>query len=82
VQESFYVGRRPAIELICHRQFYCSKVNVLLTPHRIDGISPFDYLATKGFSCEGAGGIATLNARLLGVEVEDHIGVPVSIYIL
>jgi hypothetical protein len=54
----------------------------LFTPHRADGINPPNGLPTKGLSSEGRRGISTLNGRGLGVEVEDHVGVPISIYIL
>src|SRR3989304_3525745 len=50
----------------------------LLTSHGIDGIRPLNHhLPIEGFSCEGGRGISTLNPRGLGVEVEDHVGVPV-----
>src|SRR5262245_12409830 len=55
--------------------------SLLLTARRLDGIRALNGLPAKGFSCEGSGRIPTRNARNLGIEVEDHIGVSVSINI-
>ena len=57
-------------------------VGFLLTADRLDGIRPFDGLPVERRSCEGDSGIATLNARISHVEVEQHIGLPVAIDIL
>src|ERR671919_1494465 len=52
------------------------------TPHRLDGISPLDRLPAKGLACESGGGISTLDACVLSIEVEDHISVSISINVL
>src|SRR5438093_11791803 len=57
-------------------------VSLLLTPHRLDGIRALNGLPAKGLSCEGRGGIPAYNTRILSLEVEDHISVPVSVDIL
>jgi len=56
--------------------------HLLLTPCRLDGILPCDSLPTAGFAGQSGRGIPTANLCLLGIEVEDHIQVSVSIDIL
>src|SRR6266581_1459155 len=55
------------------------QVMLLLAPRRFHGFRPLDHLSVKGFSGQRDGDVPALNIRLLGVEVENHIGVPVTI---
>lgn len=41
-----------------------------------------DCLPTHSLSCEGGGGNPTYNTRVLGIEVEDHVRIPISVDIL
>lgn len=50
-----------------------------VTPDRIYGISPLDCLPIKGCSCESSGGIPTIGACVLNVEMKDHVGVTICI---
>ena len=74
------VGSMPFV--ICGCQVYSCRVSLLLTPHRLDGIRALNGLPAKGLSREGGEGIPAYNTRILSLEVEDHISVPVSIDIL
>ena len=55
---------------------------LLLTTYRVDGIRSFDCLSPLGLPRDRGGGISTSNARTLGIEVQDHVGVPIAINIL
>src|SRR5438876_1105945 len=59
-----------------------ARLSGLLTPHRLEGIRALNGLPAKGLSCDGGGGIPAYNTRILSLEVEDHISVPVSVDIL
>src|SRR5439155_8372069 len=74
------VGSMPFV--ICGCQVYSCRVSLLLTPHRLDGIRALNGLPAKGLSCEGRRGIPAYNTRILSLEVENHISVPVSVDIL
>jgi hypothetical protein len=57
-------------------------ISLLLTFDRPDGIRPFDGVPIERFSRHESRYISTLNTRVLCVEVEHHIRVPVSVNIL
>src|SRR5215208_6802894 len=71
------------LELTTQRKSNCGmQISPLITSDRFDEIRSCDYLPAKSLSYERYGGNPAHNTRVLGIEVEDHVDVSISIDIL
>jgi hypothetical protein len=61
---------------------YFPVVRWLLAAHCLNGISPFNRLPAECLSDAGGGGISTLDACVLGLEMEKEVGLAITIGIL